>query len=264
MGITRLIRVLCVVVVGLAVNRKVNAVGDPPEHAGAPARGTGSFSTTEPGLTDLPSTRPDTAASYQITIDTSATPDLADWAEKELRPVLEEWYPKIVAMLPSDGYEAPRRFTVLFRDDWDGVADTSATHVNCYAKWFRENLKGEAKGAVVHELVHVVQQYRQLDRRAARNPGWLVEGIADYVRWYKYEPQSHGAEVHRSSHAHYNDSYRPTANFLNWASGKYDKDLVVELNSAMRHGKYSDELWKQCTGKTATELGDEWKKSLEK
>jgi hypothetical protein len=217
-----------------------------------------------PLLTDLPATRPALAAGkYEITIDTTATPDLSDWADGELRPVLEEWYPKIVEMFPSDGYEAPKRFTVQFRADKDGVADTAGTHVNCYAKWFRGNLKGEARGAVVHELVHVVQQYGRVGRRSQRNPGWLVEGVADYVRWYKYEPQSHGADIRDPSRVHYNDAYRPTANFLNWVSGKYDKDLVVKLNTAMRQGKYSDDLWKEYTGKSADELGDEWKKSLE-
>jgi hypothetical protein len=215
-------------------------------------------------LKDLPATRPDPApAKYQIIIDTSATPDLADWADKELRPVLEKWYPKIVEMLPSDGYKAPQRFTVQFRADRDGVADTSATHVNCYARWFRANLKGEAKGAAVHEMVHVVQQYGRVGRRAAVNPGWLVEGIADYIRWYIYEPESRGADVRDPSNVRYNDSYRPTANFINWVSGKYDKDLVLKLNTAMRQGKYNEELWKQYTGKTADELGEEWKQGLE-
>jgi hypothetical protein len=26
-------------------------------------------------------------------------------------------------------------------------------------------------------------------------PGWLVEGIPDYIRWFQYEPQSHGADA---------------------------------------------------------------------
>ena len=26
-------------------------------------------------------------------------------------------------------------------------------------------------------------------------PGWLTEGIPDYIRWFLYEPQSHGADV---------------------------------------------------------------------
>lgn len=38
----------------------------------------------------------------------------------------------------------------------------------------------------------------------------------------------------------------------------------MKFNTAMRQGKYSDDLWKEYTGKTADELGEEWKKSLER
>jgi hypothetical protein len=62
---------------------------------------------------------------------------------------------------------------------------------------------------------------------------------------------------------HYDDSYRITANFLNWVTEKYDKDIVGQMNAAMREGKYDDALWKQYTGKTAPELGAEWEKDIE-
>ena len=42
-----------------------------------------------------------------ITIDTSGATDLKEWAETKLAPVLAEWFPKIVAMLPSEGYTPP-------------------------------------------------------------------------------------------------------------------------------------------------------------
>lgn len=65
------------------------------------------------------------------------------------------------------------------------------------------------QGAIVHEMVHVVQQYR-----GRGNPGWLVEGIADYFRWFVYEPPS--KQPHPDlSRASYRDSYRTTAAFLN-------------------------------------------------
>ena len=138
---------------------------------------------------------------YQATIDTSEVPDLTDWADKELAPVVADWYPKIVKLLPSDGFKAPRQFSITFRKDKAGVADTSGTRINCAADWFRKSLKGEAIGAIVHEMVHVVQQYGQTRRRtpgAEANPGWLVEGIPDYIRWYLYEPKSRGAEMQQA------------------------------------------------------------------
>jgi hypothetical protein len=206
---------------------------------------------------------------YQITIDTTETPDLTQWAHEELAPVVKQWYPKLVQMLPSEGYEAPRRVTVTFSADMRGVAATGGRGVRCAAAWFRRQLQGEAKGAVVHELVHVVQQYgraRRTNPNPTRTPGWLVEGIADYIRWFLYEPETHGAEISRRSlsRARYDGNYRVTANFLNWVTQTYDKDLVQKLNAAAREGNYSEELWKKCTGHTVQELGDEWKASLAK
>lgn len=203
------------------------------------------------------------APKAEITIDTSETPDLAEWAEKTLRPVCEEWYPQIVEMLPSDKYTAPQKFSITFRKDKKGVADTGGTKINCAADWYRKELKREAVGSIVHEMVHVVQQYGRA-RGGARNPGWLVEGVADYVRWYKFEPQSHGTDIRDPSKAKYDASYRVTANFLNYVTEKYDKDLVKKLNAAMRDGKYSDDIWKQATKKSVEELGQEWKDSLGK
>ncbi|HUS72327.1 MAG TPA: basic secretory protein-like protein [Sedimentisphaerales bacterium] len=206
---------------------------------------------------------------YRITIYTSETPDLTEWAHKELAPVLQQWYPKIVKMLPSEGYQAPSRVSITFSPNMRGVAAASGTGVRCGAGWFRRQLQGEANGAVVHELVHVVQQYglaRRTNPNATRTPGWLVEGIADYIRWFLYEPQTRGAEVTKRNiaRARYNSSYRITGNFLNWVTETYDKDIVRKLNAAARQGKYNEELWKEATGHTVQELGDEWKRSLEK
>ncbi|MBN1855040.1 MAG: hypothetical protein JW829_20065 [Pirellulales bacterium] len=206
---------------------------------------------------------------YQITIDTTEAPDLTQWAHEELAPVVREWYPKIVEMLPSEGYEAPRRIFIIFSARMRGVAATSGTRVQCAAGWMRQNLKGEAKGAIVHELVHVVQQYgraRRAGANATRTPGWLVEGIADYIRWFLYEPETHGAEItiRSISGARYDASYRTSGNFLDWVTKTYDKQLIMKLNAAAREGRYSEDLWKEYTGHTVQELGAEWKTALEK
>jgi hypothetical protein len=206
---------------------------------------------------------------YQFTIDTSAAPDLTEWTHKELVPVVQEWYPKLVKMLPSEGYEAPTNVTIRFRDNMGRTpASASSGRINCNAEWFRKNLKGEAIGAVVHEMVHVVQSYGRARRDnpdAKRTPGWLVEGIPDYIRWFLYEPQVKGAEItpRNLSRAKYDASYRITGNFLNWVTEKYDKDIVVKLNAAARQGKYSEDLWKDYTGEPLAQLGEEWRKGHE-
>lgn len=228
---------------------------------------------------------------YEIDFDVTETPELKEWVTTKLQPACVEWYPKIVKMLPSEGYEAPKKFPVIFRRDGRGVAATAGTRVFCDYPWFSKNLEGEAAGAVVHELVHVVQQYGRARRaegerradgprtgdaasggeaqrpaegqRRPRNPGYLVEGLADWIRWFNFEPEN--LRPHPNpERAKYTDSYRTTAHFLNYVVQKYDKDLIRKLNALMREGKYDDAWWKQDTGKTLEELGAEWKVSLGK
>lgn len=205
---------------------------------------------------------------YRFTIDATEAPDLAEWAGKELRPVVQTWYPKLVALLSSDGYQAPSDVTLRFRDDMGGTpASAGGAGVNLNAAWFRNELQREALGAVVHELVHVVQNYgraRRTNPSAASAPGWVVEGIADYVRWFLYEPQSRGAEIapRNSGGARYDASYRVSAHFLNWVTRTYDKELLNKLNAAAREGRYDEALWTTWTGKRIGELGEEWKRQL--
>jgi hypothetical protein len=206
-----------------------------------------------------------------ITIDTSGATDLKEWAETKLAPVLAEWFPKIVAMLPTEGYTPPSSFSVTIRPG-NGVAATGGTRVTANANWLRRELEREAVGALLHEEIHVIQLYGRRGSRGEpgrRLPGWLVEGIPDYIRWFLYEPQSHGADDiwmkrQNFSRVRYDGSYRQTANFLNWVTEKYDKDIVARLNAAARAGKYGDEIWKEKSGKTAEELGIEWKAQLAK
>ena len=206
---------------------------------------------------------PTADGSGSFAIDTAAAPELADWAQHQLAPVLAAWYPKIVRMLPSDGYTAPAHFYLTIRP-MEGVAYTSGTNVDVSSSWCMDQMQGEAVGSLVHELVHVVQHYQHGD-----NPGWLVEGAADYIRWFLYEPHSHGADVvwmqHRGKNfsPRYDGSYRVTANFLNWTTEKYDTNIVAEVNATMRDGKYTEDFWKQHTGKTVQDLGAEWKQWVE-
>jgi hypothetical protein len=107
--------------------------------------------------------------------------------------------------------------------------------------------------------------------RGRSNTGWLTEGIPDYIRWFLYEPQSHGAgasyiqgriasdaKKDKVYEPKYNDSYRVSANFLNYVTRKYDRHIVTKLNDALRQGKYYEDIWADDTGKTLQELSAEW------
>lgn len=206
---------------------------------------------------------------YHFTIDATVAPDLMEWAETELQPVVQEWYPKIVAMLPSDGFAAPTNLTLRFRNDMRGTpASAGGSRINLNSGWFRRELKREARGSVVHEMVHVVQSYgraRRTNPDATRTPGWLVEGLADYIRWFLYEPETKGAEIteRNLARAKYDASYRITGNFLNWVAQNHDRYIVPKLNAVAREGKYAEQVWEDWTGQTLQELGTAWKKANE-
>jgi len=244
-------------------NAKISAIEilEADQTSAAPSANPGQ-ATRPPTASVPPLEVPLANGSGSFTIDTSAAPELADWAQHQLAPVLAAWYPKIVALLPSEGYTAPAHFHLTIKP-MDGVAYTSGTEVVASSSWCASQIKGEAVGSLIHELVHVVQQYH------GHSPGWLVEGMADYVRWFLYEPQSHGADLvwmrqrGRNFSPRYDASYRVTANFLDWAATKYDAKLGPEVNAVLREGKYAEDFWKQHTGKTVQELGAEWKQEIQ-
>jgi hypothetical protein len=149
-------------------------------------------------------------------------------------------------------------------------AYASGNTISLNAEWMRGQLKREARGAVVHELVHVVQQYSGRRRGPAGNapPGWLVEGIPDYIRWFLYEPETGGAKlsVERRRTAQHDASYRVSANFLDFVIRTHpvNPGILEQLNAAAREGRYSSEIWQQLTGKTEQQLADSWRTAGEK
>jgi RNA polymerase sigma factor (sigma-70 family) len=93
-----------------------------------------------------------------------------------------------------------------------------------------------------------------------KNPRWLVYGIADYIRYFKYEPGT--LKPIDPEHARYDGNYQVTAAFLAFVTEKYDRDLVRKLNQIVREGEYREDVFQRLTGKTLQELNEEWRASL--
>jgi hypothetical protein len=190
----------------------------------------------------------------EFAVDVADAPEMREWADKVAR-ICERAWPMLNEELRSDGYKPPRQVTMSLKSDYRGVAATSGTHITGSVKFFKDH--PDDVGAMVHEAAHVVQSYR-----SRGNPGWLVEGIADYVRFFKFEPGNLGQID--PNRAHYNGSYRVTAAFLAYLAEKYDKDIVLKLNKLMREGAYKMEVFQDLTGKPVEELDEEWRATLKR
>jgi len=177
---------------------------------------------------------------------------MADWAA-EAKARCEKFYPTIISQLGTPHGQQPISVRITFRPG-PGVAATGGGHIVCSTAWFTAH--PDDYGAVIHELCHVVQAYGH-----QRAPGWVTEGIADYVRWFKFEPPQRRPRPD-PARSRYTDGYQTTAAFFDWIVRTKDKTFVRRLNADIRSGKYSDDLFRQYAGKPVDELWDEYGESL--
>lgn len=188
--------------------------------------------------------------------DLSQAPDLADWSRRAEKQMQEFW-PDAAALLYSDGFIPPNKINMVYRTGpgVTGVAAVSGGEMEINSEWCRK--QPNDTGLTVHEMAHVVQAM------SAYNPVWLIEGIADYVRWVKFEPQNHRPRINVQT-ASYRDSYRTTGTFLAWCELNYDSRLVTKLNHDVRFGNYKEELFKKYCGKDVNTLWAEFIEAYKK
>ena len=182
--------------------------------------------------------------------DYSRAPDLKNWVTKAERQMKESWA-DTAAMLYSPGFITPNKVNVIYRTGpgVTGVAAVGGGEMEVNIAWARAH--PEDTGLTVHEVAHVVQAM------SAYNPVWLIEGVADYVRWVKFEPQNFTVRINPEK-ASFRDSYRTTGAFLAWCELNYDSRLVTKLNHDVRFGNYSDANFKRYTGKDVDTLWSEF------
>ncbi|MEH6678901.1 MAG: basic secretory protein-like protein [Sediminicola sp.] len=139
--------------------------------------------------------------------------------------------------------------TVTIDTSYDGVAYAHDGKITISSQWLHK--KPKDTDVITHEVMHIVQAYPN-----GSGPGWLTEGIADYVR-YKYGVDNKGSEWSLPGYSEkqsYENSYRITARFLLWITKNYDKQFVRFMDAQMRNKAYSDHIWKERTGLQLEEL----------
>lgn len=180
--------------------------------------------------------------------------DPEDAASEELAGRMIKQFFKLYPRLVADfNRAAPRRVAFIIRNDDAGVAYADQGAVTYHIGWFRKN--PQDIDVVTHELMHIVQNYQ------GQGPGWLTEGIADYVRSkyglanaearWKLEPPL--------SHNNYTDGYRVTGSFLAWLERTRKPGIVKALDRQVRAGIYTDASWTTLAGAPVETLWQEYK-----
>ena len=149
-----------------------------------------------------------------------------------------------------------KRVTFIVDPGYNGVAATGNGTARYSPRWLHDH--PEDIDVVTHEVMHIVQAYPR-----GAGPGWLTEGIADYVR-FKYGVNNEAGKwslpKYDTSHR-YTKSYRITARFLLWLETKVRPTIVNELDTAMRSKTYTPEIWQTLTGKNLDQLWDDYAKN---
>ncbi|MCD2425088.1 basic secretory family protein [Niabella pedocola] len=179
-------------------------------------------------------------------IFTDKTVDMDPAQKKSLVDAFFTNYPKLIKAFNPKGTRIVR-FTI--DPDYEGVAaaDAAAGHVSYGAAYMKKH--PQDVDVVTHEVMHIVQHYPS-------GPGWVTEGIADYVRhtygidnaainWALQPPKPA---------ASYTNGYGTAARFFVWIERFYKKGLVKKLNATMHAGAYTDHFWIKETGKNVDQL----------
>lgn len=193
---------------------------------------------------------PDTARGLVVTTDISDRPDAAAWAEKA-KGIVSEWFPVVWQLMGTEGQTPPKELKIYFKQTLNVPAYAQGGSLYINGEWIQKH--PDDFGMMIHELTHIIQNYHGQGER----PGWLVEGIADYIRWWRYEPGADPTKINPLKNS-YHDSYRITGMFLNWISNHYNKGIVPRLDKALRDGSYTDALFKDLTGKDLDTLWSEF------
>jgi len=178
--------------------------------------------------------------------------DFSSEVKDRLIEVFFKVYPKEVKT-----YNKSAMTEVIFLVDpgYEGVAAASGNIIRFNPEWFKKN-PGDVD-VVTHEVMHLVQSYP-----GEAGPGWITEGIADYVR-LTMGVDNEGANwkvPEYTAKQSYTDAYRVTARFFYWLEKNKDKGLVKKLDHAMRSKTYTDDFWVKNTGKTVDQLWEEYSK----
>jgi len=159
------------------------------------------------------------------------------------------FYPQIVALLEAPTEGLLRDLEIRFSNELKpgvpgfvsgGVMTLSIQHI------LRN--PADVRGLFIHELTHIAQAYSAPGER----PGWLVEGIAEAVRYQLSpadDPWRRAVDRIDPQKLDYHNAYRDNALFLTWIEARGHRQLIARLNRALKSGSYTEATWVELTGR---------------
>jgi hypothetical protein len=194
------------------------------------------------------------APRVKLVFEGEPTAEVRAWAEEAAR-VVNEWWPQVAHLLATDDFHAPEQLTLTFKKELNGPAHRTTDGLFISIPWITKH--PEDFGVIIHEMTHAIQDYHGVPPGA----GWLTEGIADYIRYWHYEPELPRRAIDLKK-ASYRNGYGTTGAFLAWIMVSYDRRAVRRLDAALRAGKYTDAIFEEITGKALDPLWAEFSQSL--
>ncbi|HVM47787.1 MAG TPA: basic secretory protein-like protein [Candidatus Acidoferrum sp.] len=200
-----------------------------------------------------PRTNQPAAASVRK-VDCSAAPNLGPIAERA-RQTANQYYPSLCALLADGECDFPPQVDICFKRRLPHAHSGEArlTQV-CLNLEYLEAYKDPATldYLLVHELTHVAQHYTRpvmggFLMYTPNAPSCWQEGIADYVCFKLGLSNVWECAECSSLFPHYRNGYACAGAFLLYAETTYNPNLVRQLNTALRHGRYSDAFFQEVT-----------------
>ncbi|MGK4007165.1 basic secretory protein-like protein [Sorangium sp. So ce1036] len=176
------------------------------------------------------------------TLDVTTVPGFDDEILEDMICTFHSVYPQLVQRFNP---AAPTTVGLIITED-PGVAWASNGNTYYNKQHMLDNPLDT--DAVVHEIMHIVQSY------SGPVPGWIVEGIADYVRdAYGLQNAAAGWSIPSgwTYGAHYLFGYGDAAAFFKWIDATYrasQTPVADELDDILRAGTYSSQTWVDLTG----------------
>jgi hypothetical protein len=148
--------------------------------------------------------------------------------------------------------KAPKEVVVKFvKNEKYPVAYTVGNVIYVNPDYAKKHLYDQ--GMLVHEMFHVVDAYPN----GVTAPSWFREGMADYARSRYSNIESWRLPAVKSTQK-YTDSYGVTARFFHWLNHIKAPGSVLKIHQRVQNNYYSDDLFKEYTGKTLAQLWSEY------